>query len=217
MDRASQVAINELKRNFAVSVPFGAARELGKKNQGSEISHYRVEWDVRADFNSTDADMSTAGFYDVRALANDDIALTCDDASPCAFALGAEVQTLDVYSGDTNPLDGGEYGLSFTAGEAGSTPAISPSCIEYNAEAGVLEAAIELLTGSSGGDVLVARETITDPGPGYRYWITFVGAAVIGDVQELDYTDTAGGTCAQWEVDGVATTQHQLHVETQVK
>lgn len=160
--------------------------------------------------------MSTAGFYDVRALKNDDTALTCDDpSSPCAFALGAEVQTLDVYSGDTNDLDGGEYQLSFTAGEVGSEVPTISSCIDYNALAGALEVEVESLTGGSSGDVLVARETITDPGPGYRYWVTFVGAAVFGDVRALEIADTAG--CTGFTVGGVATTQHQLSVETQVK
>lgn len=158
--------------------------------------------------------MSTAGFYDVRALKNNDIALTCDDSSsPCAFALGAEVQTLDVYSGDTNDLDGGKYKLSFTPGEVGSE-VTTADCIDYNAEAGALEAKVESLTGISNGDVLVAREAITDPGPGYRYWITFVGAAVFGDVRALEIVDTAG--CTGFTVGGVATTQHQLSVETQV-
>lgn len=36
-------------------------------------------------------------------------------SSTCTFALGAEVQTLDVYSGDTNELASGEYRLRYTA------------------------------------------------------------------------------------------------------
>lgn len=187
--------------------------------EGTPISHYRVEWDVRADFNSTGTedssttagtDMSTAGFYDVRAIANDDTVLSCDTS--CAFAVGAEVQTLDVYSGDSNALTGGEYLLSFTSGEPDNEVTETSACIAHDATAGELETAVGSITGSS---VLVARETITDPGLGYRYWITFVGAAVIGDVQALEVTDN---TCAGWRVvDAVTvTTQHHVSVETQV-
>lgn len=188
--------------------------------QGSAISHYRIEWGVRADFNSsgTEDGSATAGFYDVRAIANDNTALTCDTTSPCAFALGAEVQTLDVYSADTNPLTGGQYRLGFTTGEVGSeSTTASASCIEFDATAGELETAVGSITGSR---VLVARETITDPGVGYRYWVTFVGAAVIGDVRALEITDTAGVNCDPWTVDNgvnaaTPTTQHHLSVETQ--
>lgn len=35
-------------------------------------------------------------------------------SSNCTFALGAEVQTLDIYSGDTNELASGEYRLRYT-------------------------------------------------------------------------------------------------------
>lgn len=36
-------------------------------------------------------------------------------SSNCTFALGAEIQTLDVYSGDTHELASGEYRLQYTA------------------------------------------------------------------------------------------------------
>lgn len=35
-------------------------------------------------------------------------------SSNCTFAMGTEVQTLDVYSGDTNELAEGEYRLNYT-------------------------------------------------------------------------------------------------------
>lgn len=35
-------------------------------------------------------------------------------SSNCTFAVGTEVQTLDVYSGDTNELAQGEYRLNYT-------------------------------------------------------------------------------------------------------
>lgn len=203
--------------------PSGAARESKTQCKGSTISYYRVQWDVRADFTSAgnatedssaaaDTNMSTAGFYDVRAIEGDGVVPSCETVS-CTFAVGAEVQTLDVYSGDTNPLASGQYHLSFTTGSAENgdeATAIFNSCIEYDASAGDLETALNLITVSN---VLVAREAITDPGPGYRYWVTFVGAAVIGNVRALEITDD----CGSWTVStGATTTQHHLSVKTQV-
>lgn len=167
---------------------------------------------------ATDTNMSASGFYDVRAIENDNTALTCG-TFPCAFALGAEVQTLDVYSGDTNSLTGGQYRLGFTTGEDGSeSTATSASCIEFDATAGELATEVGTITDSS---VLVARETITDPGIGYRYWVTFVGATVIGDVRALEVSDTSGVNCDAWTVDNgvnaaTPTTQHHVSVDTQV-
>ncbi|CAN0347201.1 unnamed protein product [Hapterophycus canaliculatus] len=60
--------------------------------------------------------MSTAGIYDIRAIRNNGSSLSCQ-SSNCTFALGAEVQTLDVYSGDTNELSSGEYRLRYTTGK----------------------------------------------------------------------------------------------------
>lgn len=162
--------------------------------------------------------MSEAGFYEVRTILSDGTSLSCE-SSPCAFALGAEVQTLDVYSGDTNSLFGGEYRLNFTTGSAedGNEQTATSDCIGFD-DSSALDAQLTSITSSS---VLVAREAITDPGPGFRYWVTFVGAAVIGDVQPLEISDTLGRSCEQWTVDsgsgsGTVTTQHHLSVATQV-
>ena len=179
-----------------------------------------MAWDIRADFASIEVgdnstSMSTAGFIDARAIANDGTSLTC--STSCTFTVGAEVQTLDVYSGDTNPLSGGEYRLGYTTGsveEGNQATATSADCIDFDAASGVVQTAVESITGSS---VLVTREAITDPGPGYRYWITFAGAAVIGNVQELEVSDSSGAPCDPWTVgSGVATTQHQISVATEV-
>lgn len=202
--------------------------------QGSTISHYRVEWDVRADFtsiSSTGSDstagtsMSIAGYYDTRAIRNNGSSLSCQ-SSNCTFAVGAEVQTLDVYSGDTNELSSGEYRLSYTTGSVadGTDSTVTSDCVSFDATYDELGIAVENVTGSS---VIVAREKITDPGYGYRYWVTFMGAAVIGDVPALEATDFSGdnGTCSSWSVvtgssSGVdvtaATTQQHVSVATQV-
>lgn len=42
-------------------------------------------------------------------------------------------------------------------------------CISFDADYDVLRHAIEDITNSS---VAVARETISDPGRGYRYWVS---------------------------------------------
>ena len=44
-----------------------------------------------------------------------------------------------------------------------------PSCIAFNASYDDLATAVESITNSS---ILVARERITDPGYGYRYWVS---------------------------------------------
>ena len=41
-------------------------------------------------------------------------------------------------------------------------------CIAFDATFDDLTTAVESITGS---DVLIARERITDPGYGYRYWV----------------------------------------------
>lgn len=130
---------------------------------------------------------------------------------------------LDVYSGDTNPLSGGQYSLGYTTGsvdDGNLETATTVDCIDFDAASGVVQTAVESITGSS---VLVTREDITDPGPGYRYWVTFAGAAVIGDVQELEvfFSDSSGGTCDSWTVDNgvdaaATTTQQQIAVATEV-
>lgn len=47
--------------------------------QGSAITHYRVAWDVRADFMSSEdsEDMAIVGSYDVRAIRNNGSNLRC--------------------------------------------------------------------------------------------------------------------------------------------
>lgn len=169
--------------------------------------------------------MSTAGYYDARAIRNNGSSLSCQ-SNNCTFAVGAEVQTLDVYSGDTNELSSGEYRLSYTTGsvEDGTNSTLTSDCISFNATYDELSTAVESVAGSS---VIVARERITDPGYGYRYWVTFMGAAVIGDVPALEATDFSGdnGTCSAWSVvtgysSGVdvtaVTTQQHVSVATQV-
>lgn len=169
--------------------------------------------------------MSTAGYYDTRAIRNNGSSLSCK-SNNCTFAVGAEVQTLDVYSGDTNELSSGEYRLSYTTGsvEEGTNSTVTSECVSFNATYDELSTAVESVTGSS---VIVARERIADPGYGYRYWVTFMGAAVIGDVPTLEPTDFSGdnGTCLAWSVvtgssGGVdvttATTQQQVSMATQV-
>lgn len=169
--------------------------------------------------------MSTAGYYDARAIRNNGSSLSCQSNS-CTFAVGAEVQTLDVYSGDTNELASGEYRLSYTTGSVadGTNSTVTSDCVSFNATYDELGTAVESVTGSS---VMVAREEISDPGYGYRYWVTFIGAAVIGDVPDLEATDFSGdnGTCSAWSVvtgsssgvnDTTATTQQHVSVATQV-
>lgn len=206
------------------------------KTKGSTITHYRVGWDVRADFTSassssssssaSEISMSTAGSYDIRAIRNNGSSLRCQSDN-CTFALGAEVQTLDVYSGDTNELAGGEYRLSYTTGlvEENTNVTSVSDCIPFNATYDDFGTAVESVTGSA---VLVTRERITDPGYGYRYWVTFFGAGVIGDVPSLKVTDFSGDStanCSAWSVvtgssGGVdvtaATTQQHLSVATQI-
>ncbi|CAM9203436.1 unnamed protein product, partial [Choristocarpus tenellus] len=133
-----------------------------------------------------DSNPSVAGLYDIRAIRNNGSTLPCY-VTNCSFPLGVEVQILDVYSGDTNPLVGGEYRLQYLA--EGSNNISTSSCIAYNANFSDVRQAVENIIKSS---VSVSRESISDPGYGYRYWITFIGAGVRGNVSSLTPTDFVG-------------------------
>lgn len=114
--------------------------------------------------------------------------------------------------------------------EDGTNSTTISDCVPFNATYDELASAVGSIVANSTSSVLVARERITDPGYGYRYWVTFVGAAVIGDVNTLEVADFSGegngGTCSNWSVvtgssGGVdvtaETTQHHVSVATQVR
>ncbi|CAM9321423.1 unnamed protein product, partial [Phaeothamnion confervicola] len=187
-----------------------AATGLFETNDGgATVESYLIEWSSKADF-----DVGSGGGFAWRALHNNGTAKSCA-VSNCSFALGAEVQILDVYSGDGNVLAAGEYQLLWKPADDNGAASNRSSCISFNVSYDDLATELTALVNAT---VTVSREEITLPGPGNRYWITFLGAGARGDVPQLIPLDDPSG-CEAWEVRTslnatVATTRQQVAVAT---
>ena len=98
----------------------GFAQTTHGGNEPAKAGNYRIEWSESSSFPD-DATHS----YDWRALQGDDVDLECEGYGadgvsgyvgagvPCSFELGAEVQSVRVYSEGSEPLTGGSYKLLY--------------------------------------------------------------------------------------------------------
>jgi len=114
---------------------------------GSDILFYDVEWDTDPYFHFGEA----AGSYAARAITQDGAPLPCNLAN-CTFALGAEVQVLQVYSGDGNYLSAGAYALAMSDEEETTT-----ACINYDATYRTLEDELNALLDDKVGESFLSH------------------------------------------------------------
>jgi len=169
----------------------------------SRITAFLLEWDTAAAFDSgaggTPAGAALMPNYD-DGSDGDDLAGTsladCSGAAGCTFALGAEVQVV-VVSHTTGYAPAATVSYIVPSGAATSCVRLDAPAVALAAALnGALAPAADAAGGGLAPSVTVARRNRLDGAvmTSHAYYVTFLGAAVVGDVATLglDYASCGG-------------------------